>query len=947
MRSSRSVLRRIAPAAVLALALTAVGTVPAAHAADPVTVDLLSINDFHGRLEASSPIAGAAVLAGMVDSYRAANPNTLFVGAGDLIGASTFTSFIQQDEPTIEALNVMGLDTSSFGNHEFDHGVDDVVNRIEPLTDWDYLAANLYQKGTSTPAFPEYFVQDFGGVSVGFVGAVTEELPSLVSPAGIASIDVGPVVPAVNRVADQLSDGNPANGEADVVILLVHEGAATTNIASATDDSPFGRIVTGANANVDAIISGHTHLAYNHTVPIPGTDKTRPVISSGQYGEKFAHSAIQIDPDSGEIVSFTTEIKNLFGAYAPNAEVAQIVADAVAVARERGSVKLGDITADLNRGVQSGGAENRGAESTLGNFVADVQLWATEDSGSQIAFMNPGGLRADLKYAINPTTPGDGTGVVTYSEGAAVQSFANTLVTKDMTGNQIKLVLEQQWQPSGAARPFLKLGISEGLTYTYDATAAAGSRITQVWLDGTPLDPTATYRVTMNSFLASGGDNFGAFAQGTNPADSGKVDLQSMVEYFEEFPVVSPDYTQRAVGVKLPTPDGDGFGVGDEVTLSLSSLLFSQDGPRTGTVNVSSEGTLLGSATIDPSIVDTTDEVGRASVTITVPLTTQSTLPLTITVPSTGTTTTVDLPVIPAEPERIGGANRYEVGVNISQASYPETAPVVYVANGENYPDALSAGPAAAFEGGPLLLVRPNEAPDAVLAEIERLQPSKIVVVGGTLSVTEGTFNDLKELADETVRITGANRYEVSRNIAEYAFGGEDVPVAYVATGEKFPDALSAGGAAGVQNAPVLLVRGSATDLDAATEDLLDSLGTTETRVLGGEASVSAGVFTDLAAITDATRFGGANRYEAARAINSDAFESADQAFLATGLNFPDALAGSAWAATSGSPLYVVPGNCITAGVLADLNTLGVSEVTLLGGEASLSPEVAELAVCQ
>ena len=945
MRSPHPFTKRVATAAVLALALTGVG-VPAANAADPVTVDLLSINDFHGRLEASTPIAGAAVLAGMVDSYRAANPNTLFVGAGDLIGASTFTSFIQQDVPTIEALNVMGLDTSSFGNHEFDQGVDDVVDRIEPLADWDYLAANLYDKGTTTPAFQEYFVQEYGDVSVGFVGAVTEELPSLVSPAGIASIDVGPVVPAVNRVADQLSDGNAANGEADVVVLLVHEGAATTNVSSATDDSPFGRIVTGANANIDAIISGHTHLAYNHTIPVPGTDKTRPVLSSGQYGEKFSHTTLQIDPATGELVSIVAEIKNLFGAYQPNAEVAQIVSDAAAVAVQKGSVKLGDITADFNRGVQTSGSENRGAESTLGNFVADVQLWATESTGSEIAFMNPGGLRSDLKYASNPNTPGDGTGVVTYAEAAGVQSFANTLVTKDLTGDQIRQALEQQWQPAGASRPFLKLGVSDGLTYTYDPTAAAGSRITGIWLDGAPLSPTGTYKVTVNSFLASGGDNFGAFALGTGTADSGKVDLASMVEYFEEYPTVDPDYTQRAVGVKVSAPDADGYTTGDDVTLTLSSLLFSKDGPRTGTVVVTSGDEELGTAVIDPAIVDTTDEVGRASVTITIPEGTGiGDLPLTITVPETGTTVSMTLPTT-AETNRVAGATLYEVGVNISQAAYPETAPVVYVANGENYPDALSAGPAAAFEGGPLLLVKPNEAPEVVLDEIERLDPERIVVVGGTLSVTEGTYNDLAALVPEIDRISGANRYEVSRNIAEYAFGGADVPLAYVATGEKFPDALSAGGAAGSQGAPVLLVRGSAADLDADTADLLEEFGTTQTKVLGGEASVSAGVFADLSELTTATRFGGANRYEAARSINSDAFDSADQAFLATGLNFPDALAGSAWAATSGSPLYVVPGNCVTAGVLADLTKLGVSSVTLLGGEASLTPEVLALMPC-
>lgn len=296
--------------------------------------------------------------------------------------------------------------------------------------------------------------------------------------------------------------------------------------------------------------------------------------------------------------------------------------------------------------------------------------------------------------------------------------------------------------------------------------------------------------------------------------------------------------------------------------------------------------------------------------------------------------------------DRVAGANRYEAAANISRAAYPETADVVYVASGENYPDALSAGPAAAHEGGPLLLVKPNEVPAVIGAEIARLNPDRIVVVGGLASVSADVFSALEALADETVRIAGANRYEASRNVAEYAFGGADVPFAYLATGEKFPDALAAGGAAGERDAPVILVNGSASALDAATAELLDQFGTVETRVLGGEASVTPAVFNGIDAIADAVRLGGSDRYQAARTINADAFDEADRAFIATGLNFPDALAGSAWAASAAAPLFIVPGTCVTNGVLSDLESLGVTHVTLLGGEASLSPEVASLTPC-
>ena len=396
----RSPRARIAAALLAAVALVVAPLVATpAFAADPVEVDLLTINDFHGRIEAAPPVAGAAQLAGMVQSYEAANPNTIFAAAGDLIGASTFTSFIQQDQPTIDALNLAGLDVSSFGNHEFDQGRADVDDRILAEADWPYLAANLYDRTTGAPAYDEYYVHETGGVSIGFVGAVTDELSTLVSPAGIATLEVRPIVPEINRVAAALSDGDPLNGEADVVILLVHEGASSTDVASTTDPaSAFGRIVNGASADIDAIVSAHTHLEYDHDIPIAGTDRTRPVISSGEYGQTYGHTTINVDPDTGELLSIESEVLDLAG-FTPDPEVAAIVAAAVAEANVLGNVSLGSITADLTRGATSTGGENRGSESTLGNLIAQSQLEAAADLGVDLAIMNPGGIRADLLYA--------------------------------------------------------------------------------------------------------------------------------------------------------------------------------------------------------------------------------------------------------------------------------------------------------------------------------------------------------------------------------------------------------------------------------------------------------------------------------------------------------------------------------------------------------------------
>ena len=301
-RTTRSRTRIVAGTLAAATAVgLSLGAMAPAQAAPPpkakafVDINLVTVNDFHGRIEQAGTAAGIARLATAVDSFRAENPNTVFAAAGDLIGASTFTSFIQQDVPTIETLNAAGLDVSAVGNHEFDKGFADLTDRVMPLADWEYLGANVYDKDTTDPALPEYWVAELEGVTVGFVGAVTDDLPSLVSPTGIEDITVGSPVEAANRVADQLSDGNDENGEADIVIMLVHEGAADTTIASATDpNSPFGEIVLNANDNIDAIVSGHTHLPYNHVID------GRPVISSGQYGERFSNMDITFNQKPAE-----------------------------------------------------------------------------------------------------------------------------------------------------------------------------------------------------------------------------------------------------------------------------------------------------------------------------------------------------------------------------------------------------------------------------------------------------------------------------------------------------------------------------------------------------------------------------------------------------------------------------------------------------------------------
>ncbi|AMB57538.1 ExeM/NucH family extracellular endonuclease [Microterricola viridarii] len=624
----------------------------------PVDISLVTVNDFHGRIEQLAPSGGAAVLAGAVKQVRDANPNTVFAAAGDLIGASTFTSFIQQDNPTIDALNAAGLDVSSVGNHEFDQGFADLTDRVIPRANWEYLVANVYDKTTGKPALDEYYTETFQGVTIGFIGAVTEELPSLVSPAGIADLEVRDTVTEVNRVAAQLRDGDQSNGEADVIVLLIHEGATTTAKASAEDTSTaFGKIVAGVDSDVNAIVSGHTHLAYNHVI------NGRPVISSGQYGEKFGLMDIKVNPQTKEILSMVNETLPLMTdaipatpttpmvpakpLYSAVPEVQSIVGEAVATAAVLGAKKLGDITGPFNRSkLANGTTENRGGESTLGSFVADVQLWATQNAGAQIAFMNPGGLRTDMPYASSGPTDPDGN--VTYKEAAVVQPFANTLVAMDLTGAQLREALEQQWQPASASRPFLKLGVSKGLVYDYNPSGAAGSRVGTITLNGVAIDPKASYKVTVNSFLSSGGDNFTAFAGGTNKADTGKVDLAAMVDYLAANSPVSPDFAQRAVGAVLTPPAAAaGYVAGESVTVTLSSLAFGDAStPAPGTVDIALGGTVLASAPVDNIVSNEVfDENGKATATFTIPAGIDGVQQLAITVAATGTAVKVPISI--------------------------------------------------------------------------------------------------------------------------------------------------------------------------------------------------------------------------------------------------------------------------------------------------------------
>ncbi|GAA1447330.1 cell wall-binding repeat-containing protein [Leifsonia poae] len=312
---------------------------------------------------------------------------------------------------------------------------------------------------------------------------------------------------------------------------------------------------------------------------------------------------------------------------------------------------------------------------------------------------------------------------------------------------------------------------------------------------------------------------------------------------------------------------------------------------------------------------------------------------------STAVTGTVTIAATPAV-DRIAAADRYSEAVAIANAGYPTTADVVYVASGETFPDALSAAPAAAAGKGPLLLTAKSTLPASVKAKIATLSPAKIVIVGGTGSVSAAVEKTLSAIAP-VKRYAGADRYAASRGLVDGVFGKTGVPTLYLATGSNFPDALSAGAAAGSTGSAVLLVNGAKPTLDAATLALIAKLHPAAIRIAGGAGSVSAGIEKSLAGkAASVKRLGGADRYAASQTINTDAFPAASKVYVASGVVFPDALAGAVLAAKGAAPLYVSQTNCLSAGIIAGIARLGVGSVTLLGGTGSLTARVQSLTSC-
>jgi 5'-nucleotidase len=583
-------------------------------AARNVAVRLIAINDFHGNFAPPSTtnggsmvlpnggagqkvtVGGAAYLATLVKNLKAENANSILVGAGDSISASPFESMITHDEATVDILNTLGLEVSSVGNHEFDRGRSELlrmqnggcypasgtqgvvgadtclINGVYPGAKFKYLAANVVDTATGKTLLPATYVKRFGSVSVGFIGLTFQGTPTAVSAVGIAGLQFNEESAVINQYAAKLKrDG------ATAVVVLIHQGGQTTATTINDKTCPgfagdITTIVDKLSANVDVVVSGHTHQEYVCNYPAAAAGKNILLTSTGYYGGAVSAIDLTLQPKRG-MVSVTAntvpviradDSVNLaltlptsantgatgFNKVAKDSAVDALVTRYKALSATLAAQGVGTITANLNRALMTvAGVTGRDetAEGDMGDVIADSYLSGVP-GGADMAFTNPGGVRADLTY----TAPGS----VTYAALNTVEPFGNTLSTLTLTGAQLLRVLEQQWEaPNNTAKTNTATGAvgrllqpSRGLTYTYDNNQPAGLPMGQgnrivagtLKLNGVAIDPTRSYRIVTNSFLAAGGDNFTQMATGSNITDTKMLDLTALIAHFAANSPISP-----------------------------------------------------------------------------------------------------------------------------------------------------------------------------------------------------------------------------------------------------------------------------------------------------------------------------------------------------------------------------------------------------------------------
>jgi len=541
-----------------ALTLTAAQTPPtrADSAPPPVELRILAINDFHGYLQPppgglalADPqhkdkkqhvdAGGAEHMATLVKQLRDNRPHAIFVAAGDLIGASPFLSATFHDEPTVESLSMMGLALSAVGNHEFDEGKTELLRMqnggCHPVDGcrgphpflgarFKYLAASTIDTQSGQPILPAYEIKEFSGIPVAFIGLTLKGTPKLVSPPGVAGLEFRDEAETVNRLVPELK----ARG-VEAIVVLIHEGGFPSGGPNECPEisGPIVDIVGKLDRAVDLVISGHTHQSY--VCRIDG----RLVTSGDKYGTLVTAIDLKLDRQTRDVVSASAENVIVRTAdLAKDPAQTKLIEDYARILGPLASRPAGSITATLSR------QPNEAGESVLGDIIADAHLAATRDAaqgGAVIAFTNPGGIRSGI------TRQPDGA--VSYGEVFASQPFRNQLITLTLTGAQIKRALEQQW--IDPARPRI-LQVSRGFSYVWDHAAVQGQRVkaAEMRLGGVAIEAEQSYRVTVNNFLAVGGDGFTVFKEGADP-HVGSYDVDALDSYFRNNSPLSPTALDR------------------------------------------------------------------------------------------------------------------------------------------------------------------------------------------------------------------------------------------------------------------------------------------------------------------------------------------------------------------------------------------------------------------
>jgi len=530
------------------------------HASRDVKLQLLGINDFHGNLEpptgsggritetpGATPIdaGGAAFLASHIRQLRAGKRNSMVVSAGDLIGASPLLSALFHDEPTIEAMNQIGLDLNSVGNHEFDEGATELARMqrggchpadgcdgSNPFkgADFRFLSANVIDKRTGKPFFAPYAIRKFQGIRVGFIGMTLEGTPLIVSPAGIKDLQFLDEADTANRYARELRRRHGV----EAIVVLLHEGGVPTPFAgidACNVSGPIVDIVNRTSQDVDAFLTGHTHQPYRCNWD------GRPVTSASSFGRLVTDIELTLSRRTRDFVRSKTTADNVIvdrTSLQPDAGILSLIARFNEVAKPIAGAIVGQISQDITMTKDDSG------ENAAGNLIADAQLADTDDppGAAVAALMNPGGVRADFTFA--QSSAGESPGQVTYSEAFTVQPFNNSVATQTFTGAELLEVLKDQWCGIGQANPTVLLP-SAGFHYTYDQSVAtdiqgddcagAANPVTGLTIGGVAVSPTAEYRITTNNFLADGGDGFASLTKGRNRTTLADFDIDSLVRY--------------------------------------------------------------------------------------------------------------------------------------------------------------------------------------------------------------------------------------------------------------------------------------------------------------------------------------------------------------------------------------------------------------------------------